>query len=429
MERFIEQTYMETHLNNGIIIIVAIIIAAFATVIAYYSGRQRSANQEEYAEERNQYLSKIVSRDRMIEQLKNRVTGLTELNSRYLAFMIRVPTVVQRLNGTLSFKEMVSSVIQLVNDIISTDYADLYILDTSDNLIKPVSLNGNIGQKEVSYELGEGLIGMAAMQRMIKQRKDIRKPSFSALNTEKSGYQYSMAVPINFRDILLGVIGIGEIKNPAGNENDLLKLIADIAAVALFNRTILSDANQKANTDPLTGLHNRNYFHKMRQVFIEKAIRERTPISICLFDIDNFKHYNDTNGHNAGDLLLIELSQFINRMTRKNTVFARYGGEEFITMLSGISGKDALIYAEHVREAVSHHSFAHGEKQPMGCISISGGVACFPEDGDTLDKVIQLADKSLYQAKSEGRNRVILHKPYHFSEQQKDAESDAYLKL
>ena len=78
-----------------------------------------------------------------------------------------------------------------------------------------------------------------------------------------------------------------------------------MAAVALLNRTILSEAKHEANTDPLTGLHNRNYFRQMGQTFLEKAIREGTPISIVLFDIDNFKHYNDTNGHDAGDRLLL----------------------------------------------------------------------------------------------------------------------------
>jgi len=412
---------METLLNNGIIIVVAIVIAAFPVVIAYYIGRalERSSNQEKYADEHNKYLREIISRDEKLEQLTNRVTGLTELNIRYLGFMVKVPNVAQRLSRTLSFKEIVTAVIQLVNDIIPTDHSEFYIFDMSDNLLKPVSSNGDIGQKESSYALGEGLIGMAATDRMIKRSQNIMKASLDKLNMGESHLLYSMAVPISFKDMLLGVIGIGEIKNPVGNEDDLVKMIADMAAVALLNRTMLSEAKHEANTDPLTGLHNRNYFRQMGQTFLEKAIRESTPISIVLFDIDNFKHYNDTNGHDAGDRLLIKLSQLVNGMTRKNTVFARYGGEEFIAMLSGISGEGALIYAEHVREAISKYSFAHMEKQPMGYISVSGGVACFPYDGETLDKVIQLADKSLYQAKSEGRNRVILHKPYHFSEQEK----------
>ncbi len=130
---------METLLDNGIIIVVAIIITAFPAVIAYYKGwaLERSSNQEEYAKEHKKYLREIVSRDETLEQLTNRVTGLTGLNSRYLAFMIKVPNVAQRLNGTLSFKEIVTAVIQLVNDIIPTNHAEFYILDMSDNLLKP----------------------------------------------------------------------------------------------------------------------------------------------------------------------------------------------------------------------------------------------------------------------------------------------------
>jgi diguanylate cyclase (GGDEF)-like protein len=153
----------------------------------------------------------------------------------------------------------------------------------------------------------------------------------------------------------------------------------------------------------------------MEQVFIEKAIRDSSQISIFLFDIDNFKHYNDTNGHDAGDRLLIELTALVNSITRKNAVFSRYGGEEFIVMLPGISKEDTFIYAERVREKISQHPFFNRESQPLGCVSVSGGVTTFPDDANTLAKTIQLADESLYQAKEEGRNRVMVYKPQHFS--------------
>jgi diguanylate cyclase (GGDEF)-like protein len=144
----------------------------------------------------------------------------------------------------------------------------------------------------------------------------------------------------------------------------------------------------------------------MAQTFIEKALRENTPISIFLFDIDNFKHYNDTNGHDEGDKLLVELSDLVRSVTRKNSVIIRYGGEEFLVMLPAISKEDASVYAERFREGVSSHPFLHGAKQPLGCVSISGGIASFPIDGETIFKVIQHADKALYQAKSEGKNRI-----------------------
>jgi len=149
---------------------------------------------------------------------------------------------------------------------------------------------------------------------------------------------------------------------------------------------------------------------------VEKSISDGSPISIFLFDIDNFKHYNDTNGHDEGDSLLKELSLLVREVTRKNSIIVRYGGEEFIIMLPGISKEDAFVYAERLREKVANHPFPHREKQPLGCVSISGGIASFPTDGDSIPKVINLVDKALYQAKSEGRNRIVMFKPFLFSE-------------
>jgi diguanylate cyclase (GGDEF)-like protein len=147
----------------------------------------------------------------------------------------------------------------------------------------------------------------------------------------------------------------------------------------------------------------------MAEIYREKAVREGTGVSVILFDIDNFKIYNDTNGHKAGDALLIELSRLMQGDTRKEATIARFGGEEFIVMLPGISKEDAFTYADRLREKISHHSFPFKEKQPLGFVSISGGIACFPKDGDSIDTVIQNADKSLYRAKSQGKNRVLLH--------------------
>ena len=147
----------------------------------------------------------------------------------------------------------------------------------------------------------------------------------------------------------------------------------------------------------------------MTQHHIEKSAQEGTVISVFLFDIDNFKHYNDTNGHDAGDKLLIELSHLISGAREKESIVARYGGEEFIIMFPGTSKRDAFLYAERLREKIAQHPFRHREKQPLGFVSISGGVATFPEDGDSMSKVIQHADMSLYRAKSEGRNRVSVH--------------------
>ena len=406
---------------NNIGIVLALVAGIGMLYAIYHIGQSVGLSRKQENEDNEQhatYLKEILIRDQEIQTIRGKIEYLNKLNGRYLSFLVRIPSVVQRLNATLKIEEIISSVIDLVTDIIPTKIVEFYVLDSADNLLKKVSLT----EEEAQRAIGEGMIGIAAQQRMIQLREHFKKMQGSKETVQDIDSHLWMAVPIQFKDRMLGVIGIGSVTHPAGNEIDLMKMIADIAGVALLNQTMLGEAKHKANTDSLTGLNNRNYLFHMAQNFVEKAIREGTPISLFLFDIDNFKHYNDTNGHDDGDRLLQELSEIVRTVTRKNSVIVRYGGEEFIVMLPGINKEDAFIYAERLREKISLYPFAHRETQPLGYVSISGGVASFPFDGESIYKIIQLADMALYKAKAEGRNRVIMHKPYLFSESESEKD-------
>jgi diguanylate cyclase (GGDEF)-like protein len=407
-------------MNFTVIVIVLVMLIA-AIIISYRIGKSagsRERQEDDNTERDRYYLKELVFRDRQIQELQSKIDTLNDLSNRYLSFTLKIPSVVQRLNTTLDMQEIISSIKQLIKDIIQTDKVELFMHDRSDDLLKRVLAKDEEGES-VSYSIGHGLIGMAGKDRMIRLKSQFKRSDMNGGFSEPDE-SLSMAVPIEFKERLLGVIGIGNIKKPMGNESNLMRMIADIAGVSLINQAVIGEAKQKADTDPLTGISNRNYFFQMAQNHVEKALRERTPISIFLFDIDNFKHYNDSNGHDAGDRLLIELCGLVSGITRKNSVFARYGGEEFIVLLPGISKEDTYTYAERVRDKISNHPFTHREKQPLGCISISGGISSFPVDGDSIYKVIKLADSSLYQAKSAGRNRILTYEPYIFSEQYPD---------
>ena len=407
---------------NNLFIVIALVIGIGIFYAVYHIGQAVGLSRKQGKEDKEQhatYLKEILTRDREIQTIRGKLDDLNRLNDRYLSFLVRIPTVVQRLNATLKVEEITLSVIDLVTDILPTKIVECYLLDSADNLLKKVS---STEEEEEKRAIGEGIVGITAQQRMIQTREHFNKMHGSKGTGQELDSHLWMAVPIQYKDRLLGVIGIGAISHPVGNEIDLMKMIADIAGVALLNQTMLGEAKHKANTDSLTGLNNRNYLFHMAQNFVEKAIREGTPISLFFFDIDNFKHYNDTNGHDDGDRLLQELSEIVRTVTRKNSVIVRYGGEEFIVMLPGITKEDAFIYAERLREKIALYPFAHRETQPLGYVSISGGVASFPFDGESIYKIIQLADMALYKAKAEGRNRVIMHQPYLFSESETEKD-------
>ncbi len=405
-------------MNDQVLIGLMVLIGIALMYAAYHVGQSIGSGRKRAEDDKGAhatFLKEVLVRDRQIHDLRGDIEELNRLNDRYLSFLLKIPTVVQRLNATMKVDEIISSVIDLINEMITTKTVEFYLLDGSDNYLKEVSSRSE-EQQHALYAIGEGMVGLAAQHRMVQMRDHFNKMQIAMNDVQQPESNLWMAVPVQFKERLLGVIGIGAVSQPVGNEIDLMKMIADIAGVALINQTMLGEAKHKANTDALTGLNNRNYLFHMAQNFVEKAIREGSEISIFLFDIDHFKHYNDTNGHDEGDTLLKEISDIMRAVTRKNSVIVRYGGEEFIVMLPGITKEEAFIYAERLRERIAEYPFRHRETQPLGRVSISGGVASFPVDGDSIYKVIQLADMSLYKAKAEGRNRIILHQSYLFSE-------------
>jgi diguanylate cyclase (GGDEF)-like protein len=134
-------------------------------------------------------------------------------------------------------------------------------------------------------------------------------------------------------------------------------------------------------------------------------------LAFFLFDIDHFKRYNDTNGHLPGDELLKSLSQILRENIREDELVARYGGEEFIMVMPNVEREEALAAAERIRGLIATTPFPHAEKQPLGCVSVSGGVAVWPMDSDDVDTLLRLADDALYMAKRTGRNRVCAWVP------------------
>jgi len=165
---------------------------------------------------------------------------------------------------------------------------------------------------------------------------------------------------------------------------------------------------EMANRDGLTGLYNHRFFQEMVVKDFQRAYRYHEPLSCLLFDIDHFKKFNDTYGHQTGDMVLATLGDLIrSQYVRGSDLAARYGGEEFAVLLYHTVGGEAFRAAERLRRTVEQHPFQH--KDLVLQVTISIGVASFPHsDISDARTLIECADKALYRAKGEGRNRVIL---------------------
>ena len=173
----------------------------------------------------------------------------------------------------------------------------------------------------------------------------------------------------------------------------------------------LAEANsrlaQLAVTDGLTGLFNHRHFHERLGLEVERSVRNGLPLSLLMLDVDRFKQFNDAHGHPRGDQVLRQVAQLMTQGRRANDFCARYGGEEFCVVLVDTPKLVAAKVAERLRERVAEHRFtASGE--PKMQLSISVGVATFPDDAQSAEELIRTADSALYAAKHAGRNCVVL---------------------
>lgn len=172
----------------------------------------------------------------------------------------------------------------------------------------------------------------------------------------------------------------------------------------------ISDLEHETLTDPLTGIYNRRFMEQRLAEEISKARRYCFQLSILLFDLDHFKRVNDQHGHQAGDRMLIEISNLVNEQLRDSDILSRYGGEEFLVIAPNTGPADAALLAERLRARIEANPFLKDDDELTARgihTTISIGIASFDDDNDNEETLIGNADRNLYQAKHGGRNRVI----------------------
>jgi len=186
-----------------------------------------------------------------------------------------------------------------------------------------------------------------------------------------------------------------------------LRAFGEQVALSLSNLSLRDSLRQQSIRDPLTGLFNRRYMEEALAIETERAKRDKASFSVLMLDLDHFKHFNDTHGHGAGDAVLQTLGKFLQRHVRGGDIACRYGGEEFTLVLPSASLESACQRAEQLCEGVRALTVEY-KNEILSLMTISVGVAAFPNHGEKWEVVLQAADVALYQAKNGGRDRVTV---------------------
>jgi len=403
-------TIHTSNLFGEIFLVVTILLVLLLLLSTVWMFRlNRTLNNREDSLHRD-----VLLKNRQLQILQQKIRSFDDAREGYLNLITNMSFVMRNVDFRQKIEDLAGTISSLVKSILHTDLVEFYTYDPEEIVLKRVDGHGQGSRGQVVWPVGKGLVGTAAKDRMIITNEYFNRKQLYRDCRPRVNERLWMAAPILFEKQVLGVLAIGEPGSTNGTEKDLLSIVAQTAGVVLYHQSFLMRARRNADTDALTGLHNRRYFYRMSRRFVEKATRERTSISILLIDVDFFKHYNDTSGHDEGDRLLIEFSGLLRGCAPDDAVVARYGGEEFIVMMPNASTDDALEYAEYLRLTVANHPFPHREKQPFGFLSISGGIACFPNHGRSIQEVVRLADIALYKAKESGRNRIVAHSSYLF---------------
>lgn len=213
------------------------------------------------------------------------------------------------------------------------------------------------------------------------------------------------------------VIGLLHLSPPRHGQDDarfqqFMAMALEQVALSIVNLRLRDTLKQQSIRDPLTGLFNRRYLEEaLRRELIIAARRredgEAASVAVVMLDIDHFKRFNDTHGHDAGDAVLREVAQALKRHARQSDFVSRYGGEEFTLVMPNTPLAVAVQRIERIRQSIAALELSHHGKE-LGGVTISLGLAAFPEHGELPDQLLQLADAALYDAKHAGRNRYVV---------------------
>jgi len=308
-----------------------------------------------------------------------------------------------------------NSIISNLKELLQSERASLMVLDETANglIMKAASGLSTDLNSVLPVRVGEGVSGEVIETGKALMVSDLRmagrKPAPAERHYKTNSF---ISYPITIGGRKVGVLNVTD-KAGGGTYDEvdlsLLEIIGPQVALALERAEWQERATEfqlMSITDALTTLPNRRYLEERLAEEVSRSKRHEFPMSFLMIDIDDFKAYNDKNGHQAGDLALQITAHCLKGALRQADVASRYGGEEFCILLPQTGMVEAGVIADRIRDRVSTTHFPHGKSQPLGHVTISVGVSTFTKNVDTPENIIAAADRALYQAKSMGKDRV-----------------------
>ncbi|EDX74773.1 PAS fold family [Coleofasciculus chthonoplastes PCC 7420] len=340
-----------------------------------------------------------------LQRLNQQLTGrVNELGSRNRE-MVLLGDLSDFLQACLTVDEAYQAIATLVAPLFPGSSGGVFVINPSENWVEAMATWGTALASQTLFSPKSCWALRRGRPHLVTQpQSGLRCPH---IHSDSSPLE-SFCVPMMAQGKALGILYISspQLGQLTEAKQRLALTVAEHLALSLANLKLRETLSQQSIRDALTGLFNRRYMEESLEREIHRAQRHQRPMGIIMLDIDHFKHFNDTFGHEAGDAVLRELGIFLQRSIRASDIACRYGGEELMLILPDASLADTKQRAEQIRHDVKGLQIEYHHKL-LDAIAISVGVAAFAEHGSTAQELIAAADRALYQAKAQGRDRVV----------------------
>ncbi|MEM8641119.1 MAG: PAS domain S-box protein [Cyanobacteria bacterium P01_G01_bin.54] len=329
-------------------------------------------------------------------------TSTTQLDA-HRQKMIQLAELNEFLQASRTQEDAIDAITELVSPLFSTCSGAVYVLNGTGNL-EAITHWGEHFNSKLLFAPTDSW----AIRRARAHWVDADHPRLLSEHIQpQTELVETLSIPMTAHGKLQGLLYLtaptpGLIDEP---ERNFAQTVAEQLGVSLANVGLRTDLKADPVHDLLTGLFNRRYFEEAIEREVYGASRQSRNLGVVLLDIDHFRQYNNTFGHDAGDTVLKTLGGFVRRTLHSNDIAARYGGEEIAVLLPDLSKDEVILRAEQLLGGVRHLHF-EGENQTLDPVTVSIGIALFPENGTNWDALVQSAEMALSRAKVEGRDRI-----------------------
>ncbi|MBA3532480.1 MAG: diguanylate cyclase [Ardenticatenales bacterium] len=329
-----------------------------------------------------------------------------------LRYEMALVTVIKELNRSTELDAVLNTALVQALRALDLEYGAIYLQEGEEGELGLRAYQGQVPDRTPSahHAGGESIASEVARSGQPIVVTNIPEERPGSIELAESGTLRAQAsLPLRAAGRVVGVMNVNtsHIHEFSPRDIGLVSAIADQVGTAIERAQLYETLREQSIRDPLTRLFNRRYMEETLEREIHQASRRRLPLSILMIDLDHFKKFNDTYGHDGGDALLRALGEFLQTNTRASDIACRFGGEEFLLIMPDTTLESARLRAEQLSKSIKTLHVYH-EEQPLGQVTLSIGVAVFPMHGEDGAAVRRAADNALYQAKAQGRDRVVV---------------------